>query len=297
MTIRSMTGFGQGAAESSELRVRVELRGLNNRFSDLRLRVDPELPAEEEAGMRRRILGHVQRGRVEATVRVERPDGAAARPAIHRELLEEVLAEAARLSSEQGLGGRLDALSLLSIPGMFRSESIEPEWSDAGREALERALGTALAAFDADRAREGGLLQADLLARARSMTRGSAGARARAEEVPKNLRDRLLQRLEGLAGSVDLDPARVAQEAAVLADRSDVTEELVRLEGHLAQMIGMLERPDGEPLGKRLEFLLQEIQREANTVCSKSGDLELTRLALAIKLEVEKSREQAQNLE
>jgi uncharacterized protein (TIGR00255 family) len=107
----------------------------------------------------------------------------------------------------------------------------------------------------------------------------------------------LVQRLESLADVAELDPARVAQEAAYLADRSDVTEEIVRLEGHLAQARALLERPDGEPVGKRLEFLLQEIHRESNTVCSKAADLELTQQALAVKIEVEKAREQVQNLE
>ena len=119
----------------------------------------------------------------------------------------------------------------------------------------------------------------------------------RAAEVPGILRDKLVQRLENLSDVAELDPARVAQEAAYLADRSDVTEEVVRLEGHLGQARVLLSRPDDEPLGKRLEFLLQEIHRESNTVCSKAADLQLTQHALAVKLEVEKAREQVLNLE
>ena len=126
---------------------------------------------------------------------------------------------------------------------------------------------------------------------------GVAFVEARLPCPCKTLREKLLQRLSTLSGKVELDPARVAQEAAFLADRSDVTEELVRLEGHLEQARHLLDRPDDKPMGKRLEFLFQEVHREANTVCSKSGDLELTRHALAIKLEIEKAREQAQNLE
>jgi uncharacterized protein (TIGR00255 family) len=230
-------------------------------------------------------------------VRVERADGATGRPSLDRELLEEVLATVSRLATERGLDTRPDPAAILAIPGMFRSEGFEPDWNDERRRVLERAVDAALSAFDAERVREGEALRVDLLARTRAMGRDAAGARARAAKVPALLRDRLLQRLAGLAGSVELDPARVAQEAAILAERGDVTEELVRLEGHLSRMGELLERSDGEPLGKRLEFLLQEIQREANTVCSKAADLELTRLALDIKLEVEKAREQAQNLE
>jgi uncharacterized protein (TIGR00255 family) len=114
---------------------------------------------------------------------------------------------------------------------------------------------------------------------------------------PEAVRARLVERLGRLAGDVDLDPARVAQEAVILADRCDVTEELVRLAGHLKQAKALLDEPDGEPVGKRLDFLLQEIQRETNTVNSKSADLDLSRRALALKAEVEKVREQVQNLE
>ena len=292
-----MTGFGQASAESPEMRVSVELRGLNNRYTDLRLRAGVELSAEIEAGLRRRILERVRRGRVDCNVRIERAGGAAGRPAVHRELLEEALAAAARLAAEHGLDPRPDTAAILSIPGMFRVESFAPAWDESERRLLEGAIDAALAIFDADREREGELLRTDLLARLTAMERDTAGARALAAEVPARLRDRLLQRLEGLAGGVELDPGRVAQEAAMLAERSDVTEELVRLAGHLARLRELLDRPDGEPLGKRLEFLLQEIQRESNTVCSKAAELELTRLALGIKLEVEKAREQAQNLE
>jgi uncharacterized protein (TIGR00255 family) len=125
----------------------------------------------------------------------------------------------------------------------------------------------------------------------------AAEMRERAAEMPRTTRDRLVRRLETLASTVELDPARVAQEAALVADRCDVTEELVRLEAHLGQGRTLVDRPDGEPLGKRLDFLLQEIHRETNTVASKSSDLELSRLVLALKLETEKVREQAQNLE
>ena len=119
----------------------------------------------------------------------------------------------------------------------------------------------------------------------------------RAATVPATVRERLIARLDNLGADLQLDPARVAQEAALLADRCDVTEELVRLAGHLKQTIELVGSPDGQPVGKRLDFLLQEIHRETNTVNSKSSDLELTRSALSMKAEAEKVREQVQNLE
>jgi uncharacterized protein (TIGR00255 family) len=115
--------------------------------------------------------------------------------------------------------------------------------------------------------------------------------------LPSRVRDRLLERLRTLAPEVQLDPARVAQEAAIHADRYDVTEEVVRLSGHLAQVGELLAGTDGEPVGKRIDFLVQEIHRETNTISSKSADLETSRSALALKAELEKVREQVQNLE
>jgi len=296
MTIRSMTGFGQGSTESPEIRVSVEMRGVNNRYADVRFRVPPELN-ELESELRRRILEKVKRGRVEVTVGVERHDGSETRQALNRPLVEELVRTAQDAEREFGLRGELDLMGVLSIPGMFRTESVEVAWTDQQRQMLLQALDEALIGFDTDRMREGDALKGDLLSRVDFMLVKAAKAKERAAEVPGILKDKLVQRLDGLSGVADLDPARVAQEAAYLADRSDVTEEIVRLEGHLAQTRVLLDEPDGEPLGKRLEFLLQEIHRESNTVCSKAADLELTQHALAVKLEVEKAREQVLNLE
>jgi uncharacterized protein (TIGR00255 family) len=291
-----MTGFGQGTAESPEVRVSTELRGVNNRYTDVRFRIPFEL-SDVESELRRRILESVRRGRVEVTVSVERLDGSESRQVLNRTLLDEVLESAKVVQGEGGVRGDLDLTGVLSIPGMFRTESVEVAWTDPQKELVRQALSQALTGFNADRDREGEALTQDIRSRIDLMLTHAGSARERAARIPGVLRDKLVQRLENLADVAELDPARVAQEAAYLADRSDVTEEIVRLEGHLAQARVLLDEPDGEPLGKRLEFLLQEIHRESNTVCSKAADLELTRHALAVKLEVEKAREQVQNLE
>ncbi|HXV77601.1 MAG TPA: YicC/YloC family endoribonuclease [Candidatus Polarisedimenticolaceae bacterium] len=291
-----MTGFGQGAAESGGLRVSVELRGVNNRFNDLRFRMPAEL-AHLEPELRRRAMRRVRRGRVEIGIRVEPPGGSQPRPILNQPLLDEVTAVSKRLETELGLTGPLRPGEVLSIPGMFKQESLELGWSGSNDQLVFDAFDGALARFDADCLREGEALRADIVARVASMAGHSAAARRLAPTVPETLRAKLLHRLDSLRGAIELDAARVAQEAAFLADRADVTEELVRFDGHLTQTRALLDEPDGEPLGKRIEFLFQEMHREANTVCSKSADLELTRHALAIKLEIEKAREQAQNLE
>ncbi|NIM00275.1 MAG: YicC family protein [Acidobacteria bacterium] len=290
-----MTGYGQGRQTADDLRVTVELKSVNNRFADVRFRLPVEL-AGWEARVRRTVLSRVRRGRVELSVRLER-DTVAGAPALNRELLAAVLAGARQLRDDHGLEGVPEVSAILSIPGMFRVEAPVIEGDEEQLRVLDACLAAGLDALDADRLREGQALATELLERLATMQALTRAMAERAATVPEALRDRLTARLETLGVDLGLDPARVAQEAALLADRSDVTEELVRLEGHLAQAVELIGEPDGQPVGKRLDFLLQEIHRETNTVNSKSSDLELTRTALAMKAEAEKVREQVQNLE
>jgi len=291
-----MTGYGQASADLNQVRVTVELRSVNHRFADLRLRMPAELAAEESA-IRRRIRERVRRGRIELSVRVEPLDGPSNRPVLNRALLDAVLAAAGELRSDSRIQGSADLALLLGVPGMFRPASEELIWDDTGRLVFQQALDAALEALDQERRREGRHLLDDLLQRVSTMNDRLEEMRVRAAATPRTVHERLCDRLKTLTPELQLDPDRIAQEAALLADRSDVTEELVRLEGHLEQGRRLLAQPDGEPVGKRLEFLLQEINREANTVGSKSVDLELTRRALDLKNEIEKVREQIQNLE
>ena len=291
-----MTGYGHGSVELPNVRVTAEARSVNNRFADLRLRIPPELAAMERP-LRRRILARVQRGRVELSLRVERTDGADSRPVLNRALLQEVVRAATELGQSGEATGHLDLSTALVVPGMFRPESVEIEWNDAEREALEGAIDAAMEALDQDRLREGTSLQAEIVARLDTMDGLTTNVRKLAESTPSTLRDRLIERLRGLGDDIELDPTRVAQEAAFLAERADVTEEIVRLEGHLAQARELVGGKIGDRFGKRLDFLFQEIHRELNTVGSKSTDLQQTRFCLELKAEAEKIREQVQNLE
>jgi uncharacterized protein (TIGR00255 family) len=294
--IRSMTGYGQASAELGEARVSVELRSLNHRYADLRLRLPAELASSEQA-IRRKVLAGIKRGRIEMTVNVESLKGGPATPQLNQAFVSEVLAASATLRDEFQIEGKPDLDALLGVPGMFRTGPIELEWNDTQREALDRSITAALDALDRERLREGQHLQEELSRLLVGMSAIVAEIRTHAATQPAAVRERLVERLKTLASGVELDPARVAQEAVILADRCDVTEELVRLEGHLEQARSLLDQPDGDPVGKRLDFLLQEIQRETNTVNSKSADLDLSHKALALKAEVEKVREQVQNLE
>ena len=291
-----MTGYGQGTAEAPEVRVTVEIRSVNNRFAEVRLRLPSELSALETE-IRRTVLGRIRRGRVELSLSLERVARNGKAAPLNRPLAEAVAHAARSLREELGIAGDLDLPTLLAIPGMVQTGSGWDPGDPAAREAVTRALDAALAAHDEDRSREGASLGTDLRARVARMRELAAALRDAASVVPTLARQRLQERLALLAQGVDLDPGRLAQEVAYLADRADVTEELVRLEGHLAQAARLLEAGQAEPLGKRLDFLVQEIHRETNTVNSKAADLAVSRLALDLKEETEKVREQIQNLE
>lgn len=274
----------------------VEVRCVNHRFADLRLRL-PAALAGKEAELRRRVLDRVRRGRIELSVDLTGSATAGVGGMLHRALLDEVVATARLLQEKYGLEGTLDLRTALSVPGLFRGDVSQVEWGDELAAALDGLIGEALDLLEVERRREGRHLQQELVERAERMLTLLESLEPLARALAPELRARLLTRLRELAAEVRLDPGRVEQEAALLAERADVTEELVRLRGHLEQTRALLTQPDGEPLGKRLDFLAQEIHRETNTINSKSGSLELNRLALALKAETEKLREQIQNLE
>ena len=291
-----MTGYGEGTAELPGTRVTVAIRSVNNRFADLRLRFPPEWIGLEPE-LRRRILARVRRGRVEMVLNLERGNGSA-QARLNRPLADAVAAAAQCLRDEYGVTGGLELSAVLSIPGMIQSASAAPGADVALQEAIDLALAGALAAFEAERLREGEGLRRDLVGRLERMEALAGSVEARARLLPEMVRRRLTDRVRAFAEQVaEIDPGRMAQEIAFLVERSDVTEELVRLCGHLCQARTLLAHPDGEPVGKRLDFLLQEIGRETNTVGSKASDLEISRLVLELKGEAEKVREQVQNLE
>lgn len=294
--IRSMTGYGKGSAEIPGLRVTVELRSLNNRFADLKLRLPPEL-AGEEGALRRALLARIRRGRLELNLSIDRTHGSDPAGSLNREALRAVIDAARAAKEEFGLRGDLDVSAALAAPDVLRRGTATGELDEPAVTAVHTALAGALDALDAERKREGAALVREIVPRLARMLELVGEVRQSAAAQPKFLHDRLRERIESLTAGIGIDPARLAQEAAFLADRGDVTEELVRLDGHLLQARQVLEGKDGEPVGKRLDFLLQEIHRETNTISSKSSDLEIARRALDLKSEAEKVREQIQNLE
>lgn len=294
--IRSMTGFGQATAEAGGLRASVQVRSVNHRFADVRLRIPAEL-AHVEIRLKRIVLDRVRRGRVDVEIVLERDESGTAEVLVNVPLARGYVDAAGSLASELGLAGNIDLPTLFQMPGVLRSRPTPAAADPAALDVVEATLRQALDRLDEERCREGQGLQADLLTRLERMGTVAAAVRSRATEVPSLARKRIVDRLAELATGIDLDPARVAQEAAFLADRADVTEELVRLEGHLERARSLLAAEGGEPVGKPMDFLLQEIHRETNTINAKSADLDVSRHALDLKAEAEKVREQVMNLE
>lgn len=294
MTISGMTGFARAEGEHGGQRWIWELRSVNGRGLDLKLRLPQGFDALEPLA-RAAANAKFKRGSVQATLSLAR-DAAAAPPLkIDLELVERLLEAGERFKSRVEKP-RWDGL--LSIRGVVLSEEVAEQGEDeraAFEGALLKGFNAALDGLAAARQAEGRTLAAIFSEAADKLDALIAAARSTAGAAPQAALDRIRQRLESLAPELKIDPARLAQEAAIAATRADVQEELERLSAHALELRTLLTKP--EPAGRRLDFLSQELTREANTLCSKSADLELTRIGLDLKTVVDQIKEQAANVE
>jgi uncharacterized protein (TIGR00255 family) len=297
--LRSMTGYGKVKAEEGDFAFSVGIRSLNHRFLDLQVRLPAGLEPFEP-GVRSLVKDHISRGRVEVQVTVERTGSTSVQ--LDRELLDAYVATLQELRQELGFAAEPDLVALLRIPGMVTAGGgeVSDQESERLREGLERAVRQALESLNEMRAQEGEALERDIRTRLERLAALAASVGQLAPDVPALYRGRLEKRLQEMLGNVELDGARLAQEVAFLASRSDIAEELTRFRSHLDQARHLLE--EGAEVGKKLDFLLQEMNREANTLLAKTTDvadvgLEISRQAVEMKTEIEKLREQAQNIE
>lgn len=287
-----MTGFGRGHAPFGSGRVSVELRSVNHRYLDLRLRLASELSSGEEA-IERRIRSSFSRGRLELSAKIE---GGGGGTALNRELAKRYLKDLEELRLELGLTEPISLGVLAAVPEVFQPSLS----SDVGEleSALDEALRAAIESTLDMRGREGEALLRDFEARLTHIEVLLPQLMARAETVPvaaiERLRLRLARLLEATA-CPEVDESRLAQELALLAERCDITEELTRLGSHLAQF-RKIAREKGS-MGRRLEFLLQEMAREASTMGAKAQDAVLQHLVVDLRGELAKLREQIQNVE
>ncbi len=289
-----MTGFGRGAATGENFSVAVDLKTVNNRFLDVHLRLGPEL-SMLEAEIKRRISQRLARGRVDANLTFERTGEVAYE--LNRPLISGYISALRALQQEFAIEGEPDLNVLARLPGAM--QPVRDGLDEAMIAGVEQAVDDALADLEQMRAREGEELAAEMRSRLDEIERHVPLIENAANGLVEAYRSRLQKRIAELVArdgqNIELDQGRLAQEVAYLADRSDISEEIARLRSHLTQFREVVES-EGDT-GKRLDFLLQELNREANTVLSKSTDMSIKEAGLAIKAEVEKLREQVQNVE
>ena len=291
--LRSMTGFGAASIAHEGRTLRAEVRAVNHRFLQLKLRVPGEfgfLEAEIEKAVRARV----ERGALSLSVHVSGA-GAGRAPRVDFAAAARYRAELERLARENGLDPRVDLATLIGLPGVLAAEFDELELEREGRDVLA-LVARAVDALEEMRAREGEAMARDLL---RSADAIAELALRIAERVPQAVAEqhaalklRVAELLDGRPAPSDADLAR---ELALLADRSDVNEELARLASHIEQLRHLLARPG--PVGRQLDFLVQEFLREANTIGSKAGDAQIAHRVVELKTWIERLREQVQNVE
>ncbi len=287
--LKSMTGFARSERATAAGLLAWEIRGVNHRYLELSLRLPEELRSIE-AEIRRAISAVARRGKVDATLYL-RPNPAAGREWLFDDvMLDRLIESALAVQRRLGPGGRIDAVDLLRWPGVVRDSERDTASIAAAAQAL---LADALAAFNASRSSEGERIAEMLATRAGQLRQIVDGIAARLPDVQARIRAKLRERLATLGA--EGNPERLEQEIAILVQKMDVAEELDRLRSHVTELSGTL--ASDEAVGRKLDFLMQEFNREANTLSSKSQDVETTRSAVELKVLIEQMREQIQNVE
>lgn len=289
--IKSMTGYGKGTATGEHFTVTVDVRSVNNRNLDIHWRAPQDL-APLEIQLKKQVQAAVARGRVDVNISFQQTGDTVYE--LNRPLIRGYLEALRTMREEFGLTGEADLATLARLPNVMLAPTTNT-LSEAALQGIEAALTQALTALVAMRAVEGHELQKELLARVERIEKHLVVIEANAGTIADFYREKLQKRIAELLDKAMIDETRLAQEVAYLSERCDISEEIARLKSHLAQLRELL-NSDGE-IGKKLDFLLQETNREANTILSKASELEICDAAIEIKTEVEKLREQANNVE
>ena len=290
-----MTGFGRAEGGADAMTVTVEARSVNHRHLDVALRL-PRSLAAFEMDARRLIQSRLERGRIDVAVQLgAAPGQSAQRIRVDHALAAQFVAEARELGHRVGIGGDVTLAWVLERPGVVRTEDAETSADTVAWPALAAALGRALDELVSSRTAEGEALRAELQALHAALRSQVGVIAARTPAALARYQERLRERIASVLGEVVLDEGRIITEVALWADKTDIREELTRLGAHLEQLALLIDK--GGAVGRALDFLIQELNREVNTIASKADDLELSQAALTAKGIIEKMREQAQNLE
>jgi len=290
--IYSMTGYGRAVYESPQARVTLEVKSVNGRYLDLNFRLPRELSHLEPA-LRNAARARLARGRVEASVNLQLTD--AGQYGLNTAAVDHYIRVADGLRDRLSGGAPLDAATLLQLPGVIEVRALELASDESLARGVLCAFEEALEGLARMRQEEGAALGREIASRVEQVRRRVPEILPHCEQIQQAARQKLTQRLAHLAPELEFDPIRVAQEVVLYVERSDVTEEVIRMQSHLAQMGAALQ--SGGEIGKKMDFLLQEMGREVNTTLAKSSSPELSEIGVWIKGELEKIREQIQNVE
>lgn len=291
--IKSMTGFGKGENEAQGRKFTVEIKSVNHRYNDINIRL-PRFMISLEDKIRKHLMQKISRGKTDVYINFETFSQQDISVKLNEQLAAAVVQKLNYLQSTFGLKSD-NTLDLVSrFPEVLTTENIE-ENEEIMYDILLPALDSALEQFTAMREREGAALKEDILKKCAVLKDLTKRIEEKAAVVPEEYKQKLKNRIDELLGDVPVDEQRISQEVLLFADRCCIDEEITRLYSHISQLEEILE--SNGPVGRKLDFLVQELNREANTSASKSGDLYITQAAIDLKSEIEKIREQIQNIE
>ena len=291
--VKSMTGYGRAEDTLNGCTITVELRSVNNRYLDCNVRM-PRLYLFAEETIKSRVQNTISRGKVDVFVTLDSTGGEQVQVSVNQPLADGYYAALTQLAERYGLSKDISVSLLSRFLDVLLAEKAEEDVEQRAQDICS-VLDRALADFDQMRTREGARLETDVLSRAARIEELVGKVEERSPQTVAEYRAKLEARMNEVLSNTQLDPARILTEAAIFADKVAVDEETVRLRSHIGQLRHMLEQ--GGATGRKLDFLIQEFNREANTIGSKCSDIDIARHVVDIKAEIEKIREQVQNIE
>lgn len=291
--VKSMTGYGGAKSAEGAYKLSVELKSVNNRYLDTSVRLPRSFMYAEET-VKSAVQAHVTRGKVDVFISFDLISAENAAVTVNEPLAAEYKAAIESIGEKLGLDKGLSAYQIAKLPDVLLLDKKEIEKDEAQKELL-KVLEQALSDFDAMRAREGGKLYVDISSRLKALEGYVSFIEERSPQTVEEYRDRLTKKMQDILESKQIDESRILTEAAIYADHIATDEETVRLRSHIEQMRGMLS--GDAPAGRKLDFIVQELNRETNTIGSKCNSTDITRTVLEMKSEIEKIREQVQNIE
>ena len=291
--VKSMTGYGRAEETVNGCTITVELRSVNNRYLDCNVRI-PRIYLFAEDAIKSRVQNTISRGKVDVFVTLDSTGAEKVQVSVNKAAADGYYAALTQLAADYRLSNDISVSLLSRFPEVLLAEKSEEDVEQMAKDICS-VLDRALADFDAMRTREGERLKEDILSRAAAIEEKVALVEERSPQTVAEYRAKLETRMNEVLSNTQLDPARILTEAAIFADKVAVDEETVRLRSHIDQLRDMLAK--GGATGRKLDFLIQEFNREANTIGSKCSDIDISRQVVDIKAEIEKIREQVQNIE